>query len=612
MVSEHPPISQPIWENIPLELRVLPRWVVWNWKQKPNGKWDKPPLQLNGYGASPINSAHWTTFESAKSACMGKKFHGVGFVFPDVAYTGIDLDDCLVAGEPNEIAQEFLSLGSYAEISPSGNGIKFWFKGGKKFWNRKLDDREIYTKTRYFTVTGNVIGSGKIRPIDGELEALVTKHFGNLDRPETPVNSSVDDWISPLTDIEKARNALKNIPPEIAEERFTWIQVGLACKATSPQLMEDWIEWSATAPTKFESREDCEKTWHSLKPRGDVGVGTLVMYAQGKTQHPRVMDFLALEKDFPQLRPILIQDIMRVGEVANLISAPKVGKSFLVGELAIATATGAKWLGKTVTRGRVLVVDYELHQETLSSRYSKMLQARGLQLDPGYLDVLTFRGEKFSDLVELSKLVDELKPNHYSLIIVDALYRIIPQGISENDNAGMLRIYNEIDRFAKVSGASWMVVHHSTKGDQSAKSTVDMGSGAGSINRAVDSVIAIKEHETPGCAVCEIKNRSFPSLDPFTIRWDYPLWHLADEIVPEVKQPKGGRKKADVSQAEDLIMAELRGAGEAVSQALVIEVSGLPRESCRRLLYEMQERGVITKEERSGRIYWKDAACDIF
>jgi hypothetical protein len=240
-----------------------------------------------------------------------------------------------------------------------------------------------------------------------------------------------------------------------------------------------------------------------------------------------------------------------------------------------------------------------------------MLHARGIQLEPNQLDILTFRGEQFSDLRELSKLVDELRPNHYSLIIVDALYRIIPQGVSENDNAGMLRIYNEIDRFAKVTGASWMIVHHSTKGDQSAKSTVDMGSGAGSINRAVDSVIAIKEHETPGCAVCEIKNRSFPSLDAFTIRWDYPLWHLADEIVPEVKQPKGGRKKADVSDAENLIMAELRGAGEAVSQALVIEVSGLARESCRRLLYDMLERGIISKEEKSGRIYWKDAAIDL-
>lgn len=616
MLADRPPKSNPLWENIPLELRLIPRWVVWNYQQKPNGKWTKPPLQINGYGCAVNNPAHLTTYENAKKAYQSGSFDGVGFVF-DEDYTGVDLDDCIVNGSYNQIAQDFINLGGYAEISPSGTGVKFWFRGARREWNRKIGDKEIYCDTRYFTVTGNSVGNTRITDVNANLESAVSKHFGNLSAPPAALEPSElgslfdTSWAVPETDVEKARKALKSIPPHVAEERHTWIAVGLACKATSRELMEDWIEWSATAPTKFGGREDCIKEWQSLKPRGDIGVGTLIRYARGNMIDQNIIDFSELSFTHKTLRPILISDILRKGEVANIISAAKMGKSFLVGDLAIAGVTGGKWLGKDVTRGRVLVIDYELHPETLASRYSKIIANRGATVDAGMLKILALRGKETVDLDALEQVISLIEKDYYSLIIVDALYRIIPEGVSENDNAGMLRIYNKIDKFTESTGASWVIVHHSSKGDQSGKSTVDMGSGAGSINRAVDSVIAIKQHEMPNHGVCEVQNRSFPSLEPFSIRFEYPLWHIANEVEATIKTQKG-RKKKDNEEAKTRILAELEGAGEPVPQSLVIEISGLPRESCRQLLFDMAEQGLVDKEERSGRIFWRAIPTKLF
>lgn len=609
MLVNKPVVRQPIWENIPEELKKVPHWVVWSWTEKAPGKWDKPPMQLSGYLASPTDPSHWTSFEKAKAAVCVKKFDGVGFVFTE-DYTGIDLDKSIRGEEKSQVLQDFLALGSYAEISPSGQGVKLFFRGAKPEWNRKIGNNEIYCKTRYFTITGQSIGNSKIiLPTSDEFEGLVKKHYGNLYSAPT-TTTDFESWSVPQYDIDKARECLKLIPESVAEDRSTWIAVGLACKALSESLREDWITWSATAPTKFVSREDCEKTWSSLKPRGDVGVGTLVMFARGRTVGA-VHDLTQLESSYSQLRPILISDILRKGEVCNLISAAKVGKSFLVGDLAISCATGNTWLGKSVTQGKVLVLDFELHKETFVSRYRKIQQAKGVQVQQGQIDVALFRGTK-TDLRQLEKIVSDIQTDEYSLIILDALYRVIPKGVSENDNAGMLGVYDVLDHFAESTGAAWVVVHHTSKGDQSGKNTVDVGSGAGSINRAVDSIIAIREHEAKDHAVIDVKNRSFPNMEPFSAKWEYPVWNLATTEPVLKTLNKSGRKKKDHETEREAILLELRGSGEAIAQSTLLEVTGIPRESCRRLLYDMAAEGLVVKEDRNGRTFWKDSAADLF
>ena len=63
----------------------------------------------------------------------------------------------------------------------------------------------------------------------------------------------------------------------------------------------------------------------------------------------------------PNMRPVVVDGVLRRGETANIIAAAKVGKSHLAGGLAWCIVTGTPWLSHDVTKGRVLVIDNELH-----------------------------------------------------------------------------------------------------------------------------------------------------------------------------------------------------------------------------------------------------------
>ncbi len=52
----------------------------------------------------------------------------------------------------------------------------------------------------------------------------------------------------------------------------------------------------------------------------------------------------------------------------------------------------------------------------------------------------------------------------------------------ENDDAAMCRLYNLIDAYAEQLGAAFILVHHTSKGNQSGKGVTDVGSGAGRSN----------------------------------------------------------------------------------------------------------------------------------
>ena len=64
----------------------------------------------------------------------------------------------------------------------------------------------------------------------------------------------------------------------------------------------------------------------------------------------------------------------------NAISAPKVGKSWLVSDLALAIASGRPWLGMDCVPREVLILDNELHGETSANRIPKVAERRGVSV----------------------------------------------------------------------------------------------------------------------------------------------------------------------------------------------------------------------------------------
>lgn len=265
--------------------------------------------------------------------------------------------------------------------------------------------------------------------------------------------------------------------------------------------------------------------------------------------------------NFTGLNKPIIHGLLREGETMNVIASPKVGKSWFAMRLAISVASGLDWLGFPVEQGRVLHIDNELFENTLIDRYQKVSEAMNIKhtLYSDHIDIVSLRG-KLQDLVSLGRLFEQIGPNQYKLVILDAFYRTLPSGTDENDNGAIANIYNLIDHYAAQLGCGFVLIHHSSKGNQSGKSVTDVGAGAGSQSRAADTHLVLRPHEEEGIFVMESAIRSFAPVEPIALQWNWPLFTRTDMVDTSallgLEKPKAKTKDIALEQFVQQCIAE--------------------------------------------------------
>lgn len=161
-------------ENIPAELKSLPRWVCYGTLQNP-----KAPVNANTGGAAKSNEpATWATFERAVEFAAAHDC-GVGFV-TGAGYCCLDFDD--VKGNKNRDVffkriWQYLD-NSYVEISPSGNGFHIWVKvtNEQEFLTRQKPIIEIYHGGQYCTVTGRSLKGSEIKENTAKVMRLYERY----------------------------------------------------------------------------------------------------------------------------------------------------------------------------------------------------------------------------------------------------------------------------------------------------------------------------------------------------------------------------------------------------------------------------------------------------
>ena len=155
-------------KNIPAELIAIDQWVMWKYELNKRGDdWTKPPYNPHAARAKakPNDPSTAGPFLLALQRAQERAMDGIGSIFTDeLPYVGVDLDDCRdpVTGELSLLAARVVKgLNSYAEVSPSGKGIKIIVRGtipsGDREFKTAKGKVEIYDGLRYFTFTGHHI-----------------------------------------------------------------------------------------------------------------------------------------------------------------------------------------------------------------------------------------------------------------------------------------------------------------------------------------------------------------------------------------------------------------------------------------------------------------------
>jgi hypothetical protein len=247
----------------------------------------------------------------------------------------------------------------------------------------------------------------------------------------------------------------------------------------------------------------------------------------------------------PKKKPI-IMNYLREGEAMLLSGNPKAGKSFLIVQLAIAVATGSKWIGITCQKKPVLYIDGELSPEMTGERIRDIREKMGVNYLPEDLHIINTKKED----VTLRDVADDFVHGvrKEEVVIIDPLYMFLNS--DENDNSQMKKEMEQIKRIS-ATGAAVIVVHHMSKGIQSGKMSIDRASGAGVLGRFFDSILTLnllnREATDPARPErVEADTRSFQQPRPVNLWFDG--FHTVDSSEDLAGRDLNDPKKSNLEQ----------------------------------------------------------------
>ena len=199
-------------------------------------------------------------------------------------------------------------------------------------------------------------------------------------------------------------------------------------------------------------------------------------------------------------KPPVVEGLLYPG-VYLFVGAPKVGKSFLMAQLAYHVSMGLPLWGYEVRRGTVLYLALEDDYPRLQERLYRMFGA-----DSAGGLFLSISAHTLGDGLE--KQLDGFVQEHPDtrLIIIDTLQKIREAGDERYSYASDYEVITKLKRFADASGVCVLLVHHTRK--QQADDRFDKISGTNGLMGAADGAFLLqKERRTDNAATLDVSGR---------------------------------------------------------------------------------------------------------
>ncbi len=219
-------------------------------------------------------------------------------------------------------------------------------------------------------------------------------------------------------------------------------------------------------------------------------------------------------------KPAIVENLIYPGTYI-LAGAPKVGKSFLVAQLAYHIATGQRLWDYEVKQSTVLYLALEDDHRRLQKRMNRMF---GVDGTANLFFAITAKklGEGLED--QLEEFI-----NHHPdtrLIIIDTLQKIRQGNGDSYSYANDYECVGNLKKFADQKEICLLIVHHTRK--QQASDKFDMISGTTGILGCADGAFVLqKERRTDSSATLDIVGRDQCDQRLYLIRnQEKLLWDL--------------------------------------------------------------------------------------
>lgn len=601
----------------PDRLRGLKGWLIWRFEHKPC---EAKPRKVPYYAGGGARGAHGTQddrnrlvmFDAAIAAAARKGFDGVGLaMLADWGLIALDFDNAVADGRVREDVGLLVS-GTYAEYSPSGQGVRAFVMGVSP--NKKSFDPpygfETFCSSGFVTFTGNRLPTvdllgceNTIAPMPDAIRTLISERLlKGRDPADKPVQAGERLGFSDeqLADMLKALD-----PDEHGYER--WLQTGMALHhETDGEGFDLWDEWSA-AGEAYPGRDELQRKWDGFGRNGTPGVTVRSIMKWAGQAGASVGAPVAGESDFDVIeetaeekvaaaerislfkvipaaefanrpRPkYLIQDLLPQADLAIVYGDSGSGKSFVVTDISMAIARGEAWRGLKTRRGRVVYIVAEG-----GGGYSLRLKAYAMhhQVDlSGVPFGVINAAPNLLQKDDIKEVIAAIKAfGGAELVVIDTLAQTTP-GANENAAEDMGLAIKNARAIGKAAGGMALLVHHSGK---------DVSKGArgwSGMRAAADAQFEVVKHED-GTRVVQTTKQKDGKDDG---RWGFKLEGVVVDIdesgdavtscvVVETAAPakgrgpkvEGRRKRGPWEEAALEAFAELQLSGDVKLTDVVI------------------------------------------
>lgn len=413
-------------EPIPQALRERPRWLIWRYVQRGQGKPTKQPRRPSAphLALSIHDTHHLVSCDEARQLVDAGQADGIGYAMrAEDGLVFVDLDGAVQNGQVAPWAQEVVfNLGGYAEYSPTGTGLHVLVRGqlpnGAAGLTNHPQGVECYASGRYFTVTGEHYAGAGLPEAQAGIDWLCGKYFGDrahqavADVPEL----QADDEAPVLSLDELVANGLSADHRRLIEHgdnfdafydddqvdhsRAVWdcchamaaaganaetmldvladpshylAQNGALARRTDPRSAREWLWRYQVYPALQQHQAALEAEAAALQLQAPTTPGL-----------PPVTVGLDIGDSADGLppEPWILGQRFRLGAVTLGHGDPGCGKSYLSILSALAILTGQPLTGETVVEtGNVWILNNEDSLADIRKRVHAICRFHGLDLD---------------------------------------------------------------------------------------------------------------------------------------------------------------------------------------------------------------------------------------
>lgn len=406
-----------------------------------------------------------------------------------------------------------------------------------------------------------------------------------------------EHWTRPGKDPKAGSSAKYNMDPKDGLFKFTnfsdnghpftnkgYTDVGIICLL---EYRDDWTPCIKNLLAQYLPRETGQKTAVNF-PKIDQAPGE---YFETRTFMQVVEDG---SKEPPRRK--IVGAFLYEDTNSYFFSRTNYGKSLLAFQFGYAAATGKCFdpcfaLRNECEPMKVLIVDLELESRDIYERHGKAID----NMDPELLKNLIYIHEKSNvkpvfNFELLDKIEKSAIDNKAKLIIIDNISKLLPDLLKAED---VSRVIEKLKRIRQNNKASFLVIGHTTKGDQRTAISPTSYYGSAMLQNFFTELFYLDMTKDEKFFLCHSKtkraecynknvpvlNRSDESKTGYGFTYER-LESISDVQLPLTIQTHGQRKTNLSKYRNELLIIEKTG----IKRTVIADICNVDRSTITRIL----------------------------